>query len=198
MMDVHWADLVIGAILLGLFVRGLFRGLVKELFALAAILAGWLVASRYHLAAGALAGIRPEGEALLARAVLFILVFLVTAVLVRLIGHAVHKVLSDSPLGPLNRLLGGAVGILFGVILTGLILLVLVTYFPSASSAWEGARLTGPVIRVTRLLAATLPEEAGDLFDEHIRGRKLPIPEELDGFVQRSGGGDKHESLDLS
>ena len=182
-MDLHWADAVIGAILLALFVRGLFRGLVKELFALAAVLAGWLVASRYHLAAGSLIGIRPEGEALVARAILFVVVFLLTAVLVRLVGHAAHKLLSDSPLGWLNRLLGGAAGIAFGVILLGVILLVVLTYFPAGAGVLEGSRLAGPVTHVTRVLAKAMPDEAGDLFDRHFRGKAPAIPEELDGFV---------------
>ncbi|MBN1826262.1 MAG: CvpA family protein [Candidatus Eisenbacteria bacterium] len=182
-MDAHWADLVIGAVLLVLFLRGLFRGLVKELFALAAILAGWLVATRYHLAVGSLVGVRSDGEALLARAILFALVFLVTAVLVRLIGHAVHKVLSDSPLGWLNRLLGGAVGVAFGVILIGVILLVIVTYLPAGGRVLEGSSLVGPITRVTRVLAKTLPDEASELFDRNFRGKHPSIPEDVEGFV---------------
>lgn len=181
--DLNLIDLVIGLILAGAFIRGLVRGLVKELFSLAALLAGWFVASRYHTHAVSLAGIRIEEGQFLVHLVVYFLLFVVTALLVVLGGKLIHKLLSDSPLGWINRLLGGACGIFVGVAIIGLLLLLITTYIPSGQVIFRDSELYRPLTAVVRLLASALPEEVRELYDRHFKGDGISLPDNFEDFI---------------
>lgn len=156
-------------VLIGLFfLHGLSRGLVRTAFALAAILAGWFVASRYHLVLAERWPVTGATAELGLRVGLFALLFLGTALVVRLIGHGVNKVLSDSPLSVVNRLLGGVCGALVGTLFLGTLFLVVTTYFPAGHRALTGSELYRPIVGVVRVLARALPDEARDLLERHL------------------------------
>ncbi len=160
-------DLLLGGVLLLFAVRGLITGLVKELFSLAAVVAGWLTASRYHIA---LADRYPAlaGSELLTKALVFAVLFVVAALGVRLLGWAIDKVLSDTPLGWINRFLGGMCGFAAGVITVGVLLLVLTTYIPAGRGVFRGSLLYPRLTGVVELLAVALPERGRELFEKHL------------------------------
>jgi membrane protein required for colicin V production len=169
-------------VLLALFLlHGISRGLIRTAFSLAAIVGGWLVASRYHVMLAERWHVSGSAAELGLRVGLFALLFLGTALVVRLIGHGVNKVLSDSPLSLVNRLLGGLCGLLVGTVFVGTLFLVVATYFPAGHRILEGSELYRPVTGVVRVLARALPEEARNLLERHLdMNRTLPPGNEED------------------
>jgi len=175
-------DLLIGGAILLFALRGVFRGFVKELFSLAAVVAAWIVATRYHMA---LAGEFPPlaGNEFLTAAIVFTVLFLLTALGVRILGIAVHMVLSDTPLGWLNRLAGAACGVFIGTILAGLLLLLLTIYLPGGQTMFARSQLYRPLTGVIEFLAAALPDRGKEIFEKHFERPGDKLPENLKEFV---------------
>lgn len=171
-------------ILLGLFfLHGTMRGLVRAMFSLTALVAGWAVASRFHLELASRFSVTGEAAELGLRVGLFVLLFLGTALVVRLAGHLVNKVFSDSPLSLANRLLGGICGALVGVVFLGVLFLVVATYFPSGHRVLRDAELYGPLTGVVRVLSRALPDEARGILERHLDMDKAPVLGESEDYV---------------
>lgn len=106
-------------------VRGLIRGLIKEVAALAAILLGGWLAWRYH---GALAkpmkGMLP-GVA--AEVLAFVALLLLVGLAAHLLGNLLTKVVKLALLGWVNRIGGIAIGLLEAALLTGMVCYAIVS-----------------------------------------------------------------------
>ena len=175
-------DLVLGIAVALFAIRGLFRGLVRELFSLAAVVVGWFVATRYHFPlAERLPG--GGGEGLAGNVIAFALLFLGAAFAVSFAGKAFHKLLSETPLGWINRLLGAACGLLIGTILVGLVLLVLTVYVPQSEPYFAGSRLYPRLTGVVLVLAEALPDKARELFEKHFENGEVKLPEKLEDII---------------
>lgn len=159
-------DILLGVAVLLFVIRGVLKGLIQELFSLAAVVVGWVTASRYHIL---LDSYVPEvvNDPAIRRLILFGATFLLAAGAVRLIGYLFHKLLADSPLSVVNRALGGAVGGIVGMTLIGVLLLALTTYLPYGQSVFRNSELYPYFTSVVRILAGALPEPARELFEKH-------------------------------
>lgn len=116
MQHMEGIDILITALLCIGLVEGLFKGLVKQLFSLASLIVG-VVAG--NVLCPYLADMFGDGESGLARAVAFLLIFFIVVLagglLARLLGKVVHAI----DMGWLNRLSGGALGVLKYLVITG-------------------------------------------------------------------------------
>lgn len=111
MENINVFDLVVIALVTILGLKGLFRGFIKEFFALAGIVGGVFIASRLANDTGAMVnGIVPmenENTILLAGFVVSLVIFWIIAYL---LGTVLEKVFKMSGLGIFDRLLGFAFG----------------------------------------------------------------------------------------
>lgn len=177
-------DILIGILLLLFFFHGMRRGLVRALFSLASLVAGWIVASRFHLAIANRFNEIAGEEVLVLRAGVFLILFLITVLLVRGVGNTMHRVVTDTPLGFLNRIAGGACGLLVGMFFLGVIVLLIITYLPAGRGVLNDSELVRPLTGVVRGMSRMFPDEARDLFEEHLRGEgDRPAPEQLDEYI---------------
>ncbi len=112
MENISFFDLGIGALLLIFGVKGLFNGLVKEVFGLVGIVGGIFVASRYAQNVGEL--IDSSIYHIANRSSIYFIGFLVALLAFWLasifIGFLFTKLMGLSGLGLLNRILGFLVG----------------------------------------------------------------------------------------
>lgn len=121
---------------------GVMRGAVKEFFALAGWIIAFLVAKTFSVPLSSLfESMFSNGSVRLL--VAFIVLFLATLIVVGIIGYVFAALLKKIGLGPLDRVLGSAVGLLRGAVIM-LILVVLggMTALPQQSD-WHEA-LTSP------------------------------------------------------
>ncbi len=107
-------------LILSLFtIRGAYRGFVREVFSLVAILIGFVVAYRYHyLVEGHLLEVlEPYPSHVLAPVILFVATFMAFHLLLLLIS----LIIDSTGLSFFNRLLGGGVGFLKGILISSLL-----------------------------------------------------------------------------
>jgi membrane protein required for colicin V production len=112
-------------------IGGLQQGFFRSAFSLGGLVIGLALAAwNYaHIAALLLPMIRIEA---VADAAAFVLVALLIMALFGIAGTVLHKMFHRIGLGCLDRLAGGAFGVLQGILLVTLCILVAVTFFPEA------------------------------------------------------------------
>lgn len=118
----NFIDIAILVILALFLVKGLLRGLLREICSLLGLLAGALLALRYH---GPLAQTMAEAFRLPAgfcAAVTFALLFLAAVLVFWGVGYLLTRFVKLLFLGGLNRVVGGFFGLAQGVLLLAVIL----------------------------------------------------------------------------
>ena len=112
MENISFFDIAIGILLLVFGVKGLFNGLIKEVFGLVGIIGGIFVASRYAQSVGDM--IDSSVYHISNKSSIYFIGFLITLLSFWLIsifvGFLFSKLISLSGLGLINRILGFLVG----------------------------------------------------------------------------------------
>lgn len=161
-----WPDYAIVGILVLSVLVGLWRGFIKEVFALAVWIAAlWLA---FHFS-GALAEMLAEAITLpsartgLAFTGIFVAVLLVGGLLTFLLG----KLVETTGLSGTDRLLGAVFGAVRGLALVLLIILV-AGFTPLPRDAWwSESRSIQALLPVAEWVAGFLPESVSELLDFH-------------------------------
>ena len=115
-------DIAILVILCGFLLKGLLRGLLKEVCSLAGLFVGALLAFRYHgpLAESLLKQVDIPTE--IAVAITFTVLFLATMIFFLALGFLLSKFVKLMFLGGFNRLIGGVFGLSQGTLLLAVVL----------------------------------------------------------------------------
>lgn len=152
-----WVD---GLALLGLAVSlliGLWRGLVFELMSIAGWVVAFVLARRYSAQVAAWLPVGEPGTAINLMAGL-VLVFVLALFVWALLSWLLQKAISASPLQPIDRVLGGAFGLLRALVI-GLVLVSLVRLTPlAASTDWQASRAVQGLGRVLEQIQPWLPD----------------------------------------
>lgn len=114
----NWADILILIFLLFFFLLGFARGLIRQVFSLAAVTVGIVSGVLFYDSVGRMLieknVIESGSSALLAG---FIVVAVVVFIIIQIFGWLAAKVIGKLHLGWLNRLAGGVVGIAIGTLI---------------------------------------------------------------------------------
>ena len=118
-------DVTILIVLIGFLVKGLLRGLLKEVCSLAGLFVGAFLAFRYHgpLADALMKTIDVPAD--IAVVITFATLFLATMVFFLLFGFLLSKFIKLLFLGGFNRMLGGVFGVAQGILLLAVVLFAL-------------------------------------------------------------------------
>lgn len=117
-------DITIMAILALMGLRGLLRGLIKEVAALTALVLGGWLAYRYHGIAAT--PLKPLLPAAAAEVLAFVLLLILVGLAAHLLGNLLTGLVRLALLGWVNRLGGVAVGLLEGSLLLGMVLYAII------------------------------------------------------------------------
>jgi membrane protein required for colicin V production len=137
-------DIIIFVILLYCIVRGVFRGLLKEMSSLVGVLGGFYAAYTYYTEAGKYLGrwiTNTDYLNIISFSAIFICVFLVISIL----GIIIKYILKVVFLGWVDRFFGAIFGIIKGILIGSVILLVF-TAFYSGSSKIISSSKTAPYL----------------------------------------------------
>ena len=148
-------DWIILALALWSVIRGFLRGLIRELFALAALITGITVATWNYIAlARWLARWIPQPTS--ADIAAFLLLSLAVTVGVLLVGRLVRSAAHLVGLGLLDRLAGALFGLARACLLGAAILMGCITFLPP--QPWmQHSRLTPPLLQVAHAVALLAP-----------------------------------------
>ena len=149
-------DIIIIAAMIFFLIRGIFRGIVREIGSLAGVVLGIWLANAYHpQLAGLLKGLIPPGKYL--PLIAFALIFLVVLVLGNLLGWLFKKLFQKIFLGWVDRILGACLALLKGVFLSYLIIVLVTFLAPQDSSLVTKSRLAPAIITSYQAVVGLIP-----------------------------------------
>lgn len=118
----NFVDILILIIIALFLLKGVLRGLVKELCSLIGLAVGALLAFRFHgpLAEGMVAAFKLPASVCVIAA--FLVIFLLTLLLFGLLGMLLSKYVKLLYVGGLNRVAGGIFGLVQGMLLLAVVM----------------------------------------------------------------------------
>jgi membrane protein required for colicin V production len=150
-------DIILLVILVVSFVGGLAKGLVREVFSLAGVVVGILVALLFASPLADELGRWISYESA-AYAAALVLLFVITMVVAGLLGIAITKVIDLASLGFMNRLLGGAFGLVRAFLIGLVLALGLTLFLDTDAPLLRDSRFIPDLAVGARVLAPLLPE----------------------------------------
>lgn len=151
-------DWIAIALLVASMLLGLFRGLVFEVISLAGWVAAFIAA---QWLAGGVAAWLPFGEpeAAWRYPLAFVFVFVAVAFAVGLAAALIRKLITAVGLRPVDRVLGGAFGVLRGAVALLVVAVVVHLLALSDSAWWHESRSAGVLDAALQGLKPVLPEK---------------------------------------
>jgi membrane protein required for colicin V production len=165
-------DIVFCVILGFLGLRGIFRGLVKEVASILGLILGFVLANLFHAELVPMLE-RPLGGPGLASLVAYLGIFLGTVAAVFLAASLIRKILKMIMLGWLDSIGGGLLGFFKGALLCSIIVLALTAFLPSKATILTESQIVPYVNGFNTMLAEALPKDMRDQF--LLRSRELQL-----------------------
>ena len=169
-----FVDWVIVAVMVLAAVGGVSQGFFRSVFSLGGLFFGLLLAAWNYPRAAAillpLVRVEPVADA-----IGFLAIALIVMVLAGIAGTIIAKTVHHMGLGCLDRLAGGAFGLLQGALLVMLCILVAVAFFPGARWLTE-AKLPKAFFGACNVTAHISPDELAERVKEGLRMLKKESP----------------------
>lgn len=174
-------DIIIITAVVFFLIRGIFRGIVREIGSLAGVVLGIWLANAYHpQLAGLLNGFIPPGNYL--PLIAFALIFLVVLVLCNVLGWLFKKFFQKIFLGWVDRILGACLALLKGLVLSYLIIVLVIFLAPQRSPLVTQSRLAPFIITSYQTMIGLIPsgfheklkktfDQQKDNFQEVVKGK---------------------------
>lgn len=164
-------DIALLVVLIFFFLRGIFRGFVKEVVGVLALVVAFVIASHYYPALGdALKAFIQNQD--YRNTIGFEVVFLVTFFIISLLGLLVDKLISIAIPGWISGLIGACVGVGKGVVLAAVILMA-ATVFIRQDTPFFKDSLTWPYMKgIVESVRDMTPQSLKDALAE--RRREIP------------------------
>jgi len=187
----HWLDILIITVILFFCLIGISRGLISQIFSFAAIIGGFIAGViLYDLAGNLLIQynlIESKSTSLL---VGFMLVVIALFVIIQILGWFTARVIGKLKLGWLNRLAGGVVGILIGIIITFFLLSWLNLYVIKDASAKKDSVMVPIVEEGYGIIITYIPGDLGKGYE----ATKKKIREEGEKALSSMNENEKSQS----
>ena len=187
----HWLDILIITVILFFCLIGISRGLISQIFSFAAIIGGFIEGViLYDLAGNLLIQynlIESKSTSLL---VGFMLVVVAVFVIIQILGWFTARVIGKLKLGWLNRLVGGVVGILIGIIITFFLLSWLNLYVIKDASAKKDSVMAPIVEEGYGIIITYIPGDLGKGYE----ATKKKIREEGEKALSSMNENEKSQS----
>ena len=151
-------DIVIIIILGYSLVRGLFRGLVKEVSSIIGVLGGFYAAYTYYLlVAKLLTGVISNGAYL--NILSFLIIFCAVLISVNVIGIIIKYLLNIAFLGWVDRICGIVFGFVKGILIISVLFITLTTFLPKGAPLIKQSLLAPHVSWISEKMTKVVSEE---------------------------------------
>lgn len=150
-----------------LVVVGMWKGLVRILFGLAALVAAFALAARFHEPLAALlSGIEIPSEAL--RLIAYVLIFIGVMLLGGLAAFIARKLIKAAMLSWADRLGGAALGLIVAALAAALLILPLVAYSPYSETILGNSTLAPYVTVVADVANRLVPDDLSTKYRQRV------------------------------
>ena len=164
-------DIFIVIILLYCVIRGVFRGLIKELSAIIGVLGGFYAAYTYYTHTARFLSrwiSNISYQNILGFLILFFGVFIVVSIL----GVIIKYLLNIAFLGWVDRICGAGFGTIKGILIISVILIALTTFLPKGAPVIKNSLLAPHVMIISQNLAKVVPKDMKHTFNSKIKELK--------------------------
>ncbi len=159
----NWLDIVFAILLIASVVEGLKKGLTRTAIGLASVLVGLACALWFYGTVGAFFGTHVVRS--WANVLGFLIVFVGLILLGALLAALIAKLLKLAHLSWLDRLLGGAFGVLRGALVCAVIVAVMMAFSPKPPpGSVARSRLAPYVMGTARIVVYAAPHEFSEGF----------------------------------
>lgn len=144
-------------------IRGIFRGLIKEISSIVGVLAGYYAAYTYYGYPAKLLSqwLSNTGYInLLSFFIIFCLVFLIISIL----GVIIKYLLSISHLGWADRVSGAVFGLIKGILIAAILLLALTAFLPKGAPVVKKSFLAPHVVLISETMVKVVPKQMKQQF----------------------------------
>lgn len=153
-------------------IRGIFRGLIREVSSIAGLAAGFYVAYSYHDAMAPLFSKWITEPAYL-KMTSFILLFCSVFLVIALAGILIRFVIKIVLLGVVDRVLGGIFGALKAVLIVSLAYILLITFLPSGGvTVVAESKLAPQINMIARGIVCVVPEDVRNSYQRKLSDLK--------------------------
>ncbi len=172
-------DMVIVVILSFCMIRGIFRGLVKELASIFGVLAGFYAAYTYYMKISIpfISGMISDTGYL--KILNFMVIFCVVFLVVSILGVIVKYILNIAFLGWVDRICGFGFGFIKGVLIVSVLLIVLTAFLPKGSPIIKTSLLSPHINKISENMAKVITKEMKQDFEPKIEELKKFWAKEL-------------------
>lgn len=164
-------DILILVILGFCIVRGIFRGIIKELTSIVGVFVGFYVAYNYYSVVAHVISRFFTNKAYL-NIVSFFLAFTILFLAVGLVGVILKRVFKVVALGWADRLLGATFGLVKAVLIVSVLLVPLTAFLPQKSSIIKDSLLAPYATTISQVMVTVVPQEMKEKFGDNINALK--------------------------
>ena len=166
LLDVAFA-LILGFCL----VRGIFRGLIKELTSIVGVLAGFYFAYRYYPQMAKFLGHWIHGPSY-ANILAFILLFAGVIIVIGTLGAVIKYLMNIAYMGWVDRLSGAMVGAIKGVLIVAILIAILTAFLPTKSNLLSDSIFVRHLSAVSALMVRAGSADMKHLFNTQLKELK--------------------------
>ncbi len=156
-------DIIVVVILSYCVIRGIFRGLVKELFSLIGVLGGFYAAYSYYMVLA-----KPLSRWIANTGYLnilsFLIIFCFVFIIISILGIIIHYILNIKFLGWVDRICGAGFGTVKGIMIASVILITLTTFLPKGAPVIKDSLLSPHVALVAEKMVKVVPKNMKHAF----------------------------------
>jgi membrane protein required for colicin V production len=160
-------DILIAVIVGFCLIRGIFRGIIKELTSIVGVFVGFFVAFSYYPIVAHLLSRFIVNKSFL-NIVSFFLAFTVLYIAVGLVGLILKRVFKAVTLGWADRVLGGTFGLVKAILIVSVLLVPLTTFLPQKSPVMRDSLLAPHVSIISETMVAIVPTEMKKEFGDNV------------------------------
>ena len=164
-------DMLAIVILAFCVIRGIFRGLIKEISSIIGVFSGFYAAYTYYPApAGLLSGWLSDPATV--NIISFLLIFCTVFLLISIVGVVIKYVLNIAFLGWFDRLCGCGFGLVKGVLIVSVLLIIFTAFLPSGAPLVKNSVLAPTFSLVSEKMAKVVSKDMKQQFTEKIEELK--------------------------
>jgi len=164
-------DMVVIVILSYCLIRGIFRGLVKEIASIIGVLAGFCAAYTYYpLLAKPLS--RWISNTPYLNILSFMIIFCFIFILISMLGIIIKYLLNITFLGWVDRICGAGFGIIKGILIVAIVLISLTAFLPRGAPIIKNSLLSPNVTLISEKLVKVVSKDMKHLYEAKVKDFK--------------------------
>ncbi len=152
-------DIIVLVIICMAIVFGLWKGLVRQIFSLVGVIAGYVLAGKYY---EAFSRFIPSENSGVNKIISFMVIFILCIITSLTAAWLIGRLLKSAELNWINRIGGGILGFVKGALIVTIIAVILLAFLPAESRLLNGSVTFPYLISFSKVLSSYIPQNMKD------------------------------------